>query len=638
MSRACNDRPSRERFNHFAAPENMEKLNAYSSSFRYNSAALAHAPEQDRFKTLEDIKRYVSLADYDRFLNGDLKKYIGVLDVFKNLAFTRNLPSYDAKASVWRIAGAYLGEPSLQDSAIIAQLSPAIRNQVHPLHIRNFFLTFFYSHMHGQLAQLGDIDWTDARTLEELAEVSRILRGAFHEREAGERAGGANPDHMQALQGDHDLGKFQNAFKAFGEKIGIPLAACPNLGALFMVEGRVFEAIGALGIDTRSPLLAFTFDAEKNYATGFANGVTEALSLTDRLHREGIGSLCIKDIKALHKACTDNTLATRGETIENTMGKTPVTYSLCKLRGLTDDGVGEWEADFGELNLRFDHAVKESGFEQANAQTAMQAWKTIYTSASKICDERIAQEYSSQSKEWAEWVKYRARFYGHCNQACKAILGAYGTDCLLRLTKEPAFSPSTGPSVTMTRRSLLLLAGDMMDVDRIAQFAASLVDSFHTRKAMPAGPSVADPARRIAEKLAIDFSQAIANANEAMVESICQGLVNEFIEAVKEARDETNGGALGTRSSQATDREERESMAINCLCQKLERLHPFPDSNGRVFALLLPNSLRLTLGHEVCMPVEPFHYDGASRDELREEVKEGQRRVKSLRANAAQPS
>lgn len=77
-------------------------------------------------------------------------------------------------------------------------------------------------------------------------------------------------------------------------------------------------------------------------------------------------------------------------------------------------------------------------------------------------------------------------------------------------------------------------------------------------------------------------------------------------------------------------RETAQRLAVITLCQSLERAHPFEDANGRVFEFLLPNLLLLSLGLSAYAPIEPYHFDGASRQELLQELLAGQHRVTAL--------
>jgi hypothetical protein len=63
------------------------------------------------------------------------------------------------------------------------------------------------------------------------------------------------------------------------------------------------------------------------------------------------------------------------------------------------------------------------------------------------------------------------------------------------------------------------------------------------------------------------------------------------------------------------------------LCQKLQRLRPFPDGNCRTFSVLLLNRLLVQLGEPLAMIDNPNKMDGFSRAELVDLVRQGQRRV-----------
>lgn len=63
------------------------------------------------------------------------------------------------------------------------------------------------------------------------------------------------------------------------------------------------------------------------------------------------------------------------------------------------------------------------------------------------------------------------------------------------------------------------------------------------------------------------------------------------------------------------------------LCQKLERLHPFPDGNARSFAILALNHLLVRNGMPLTMLSDPNILDGWSRAQVVTEVKVGQQRV-----------
>lgn len=63
------------------------------------------------------------------------------------------------------------------------------------------------------------------------------------------------------------------------------------------------------------------------------------------------------------------------------------------------------------------------------------------------------------------------------------------------------------------------------------------------------------------------------------------------------------------------------------LCQKLERLHPFPDGNARSFAILTLNHLLVRNGMPLTMLSDPNILDGWSRAQVVAQVKIGQQRV-----------
>lgn len=67
--------------------------------------------------------------------------------------------------------------------------------------------------------------------------------------------------------------------------------------------------------------------------------------------------------------------------------------------------------------------------------------------------------------------------------------------------------------------------------------------------------------------------------------------------------------------------------AIVSLCQKLQRLRPFPHGNCRTFGILLLNRLLLQQGEPLTMIDNPNKLDGFSLDEVVELVREGQIRV-----------
>lgn len=69
------------------------------------------------------------------------------------------------------------------------------------------------------------------------------------------------------------------------------------------------------------------------------------------------------------------------------------------------------------------------------------------------------------------------------------------------------------------------------------------------------------------------------------------------------------------------------------LCQKLERLHPFPDGNARCFAILTLNHLLVRNGMPLTMLRDPNILDGWSRAQVVTEVKVGQQRVAAYCSN-----
>lgn len=72
------------------------------------------------------------------------------------------------------------------------------------------------------------------------------------------------------------------------------------------------------------------------------------------------------------------------------------------------------------------------------------------------------------------------------------------------------------------------------------------------------------------------------------------------------------------------------------LCQKLERLHPFPDGNCRTFGILLLNNLLVRNGLPLTMLNDPNILDGWSRQEVIDEVKSGWARVAQYSMNGPQ--
>lgn len=74
------------------------------------------------------------------------------------------------------------------------------------------------------------------------------------------------------------------------------------------------------------------------------------------------------------------------------------------------------------------------------------------------------------------------------------------------------------------------------------------------------------------------------------------------------------------------------------LCQKLERLHPFPDGNARSFAILTLNHLLVRNGMPLTMLSDPNILDGWSRAQVVEQVKIGQQRVAAYTLPSVSPA
>lgn len=72
------------------------------------------------------------------------------------------------------------------------------------------------------------------------------------------------------------------------------------------------------------------------------------------------------------------------------------------------------------------------------------------------------------------------------------------------------------------------------------------------------------------------------------------------------------------------------------LCQKLQRLRPFPTGNCRTFGILLLNRLLVQLGQPLTMLDNPNKLDGFSRKEILALVRQGQRRVHGWSAGTPQ--
>ncbi|NVE00152.1 sigma 54-interacting transcriptional regulator [Massilia sp. BJB1822] len=92
-------------------------------------------------------------------------------------------------------------------------------------------------------------------------------------------------------------------------------------------------------------------------------------------------------------------------------------------------------------------------------------------------------------------------------------------------------------------------------------------------------------------------------------------------------------GAYHSALASAADAELRLGAAI-ALCQKLQRLRPFPTGNCRTFGILLLNRLLVQQGQSLAMLDNPNKLDGFSAAEILALVYQGQRRVAGWRGDA----
>lgn len=124
------------------------------------------------------------------------------------------------------------------------------------------------------------------------------------------------------------------------------------------------------------------------------------------------------------------------------------------------------------------------------------------------------------------------------------------------------------------------------------------------------------------------YSNDAEGKGRAVVRALAAKLIDDFRDDIRRACEHEK--ADGTPATT------EKIGAVIGLCQSLERLHPYPDSNGRVFEFLLPNVLLVALGLGPYAPVEPYRFDGAARDDMQDEIMHGRREAETLMPPATQ--
>lgn len=472
---------------------------------RQTSTSIPGNPNETQLRALLDAK-CISGADFKKLTKGELRRYADVfLTVVQNMDFACSLP-HETRSEVdgrW-IQSVYQDKLRQQGMVILREA-----DRESPLMVRNLPLTCLYDQLYKTLGARMETDWTDEQTLDEIDALSCAVRHTLaakchRNKEAATAA---------IFTGAVDFAKDQKVYRRVGDKLGLPLQQCPNLGARLCVEQLVRDAASdEYGVDPDNPLLLYMYDAEKNYASGFTRAWDAAMQLIDRLRQNGLASLTVKDIETLHAACVKDVLSTQGARIESAMGCMGVAYGIEGRRGLSAPGKVERQRCYDDLNEAARRAIDRLRLPQVKDDLFF------------LLDLQSKKEHGG---------------------------------------------------VAMMRRKLFRKKED----------------------------------------------------NIALVRELGGARIQELLEALAGIDRHVAEHWLPD-----ADKKNAEQLAIVDYEQSMERLHPFPDANGRILEIIMTNVLLAVLGHDAYFPQDPYRFDGYSRTEVRDtELQAGQAAFRTAR-------
>lgn len=322
----------------------MEPILSSAKSFIF--AKSNTKTEADPLEILSNMRQQKCILQYDfnRLVYGDLQKYApAVAEAVRSVSFIKGLPE---------VVDSYSDdELRLGYQQGLARIGNEVSKEVFdhsPFRTANLLPACLYDLFYKALCKTGPVRWDDEQTQRIITDLAKMVRFALGKNNAVHKG---MQDSTELPTGGQHFHVIQHAYGVLGTQLNIPLEKYPHLGLRFCIEKNVIDAAQVeFGFDPTNPLLIFMFDKEKNYAEGMAQGWLAALRLVERLKSEGLGSLTVKDIEDLHKACAADVESTLGYGVSSEMGASSVTYAVTETHGLTKQGRKERKAFYDRMN------------------------------------------------------------------------------------------------------------------------------------------------------------------------------------------------------------------------------------------------------------------------------------------------